>query len=109
MKVVNKAGRLIETDISGETFKPFSGAKKHNYSSKITNLSDALKKCGLKDGMTLSFHHQLRNGDFVINKTLETVLNLGVKNIMIAQTAIFPEILYLIQLFYVLTVEDGLQ
>ncbi len=89
MKVVNAAGRLIETDISGETFKPFSGAKKHNYSSKITNLSDALKKCGLKDGMTLSFHHQLRNGDFVINKTLETVLNLGVKNIMIAQTAMF--------------------
>ena len=89
MKVENAAGRLIETDISGKTFKPFSGAHKHTYSSKVISLSDAFKKCGLKDGMCLSFHHQLRNGDFVINKTLETVRNLGVKNIMMAQTAIF--------------------
>jgi len=89
MKVKNSAGRLIETDISGNTYKPFSGAHKHTYSSKVTSLSDALKKCGLKDGMTLSFHHQLRNGDFVINQTLEAVRNLGVKNIMMAQTAMF--------------------
>ena len=89
MKVENAAGRLIETDISGKTFKPFSGAKKHTYCSKVTDLTDAFKKCGLKDGMCLSFHHQLRNGDNVVNMTLEAVKNLGVKNIMMAQTAIF--------------------
>ena len=70
-------------------YKPFSGAKKHTYCSKVTSLSDALKKCGLKDGMCLSFHHQLRNGDFVINKTLEAVRELNIKNIMMAQTAMF--------------------
>ena len=85
MKVENAAGRLIETDISGKTFKPFSGAHKHTYSSKVISLSDALKKCGLKDGMCLSFHHQLRNGDHVVNRTLETVRDLDVKNIMMAQ------------------------
>jgi len=89
MRVENSAGRFIETNISGKTFKPFSGAKKYTYSSKITSLSESLSKCGIKDGMTLSFHHQLRNGDFVINKTLETVQNLGIKNIMLAQTAMF--------------------
>ena len=89
MRVENSIGRIIETDISGKTFKPFAGAHKYSYSSKVTNLPDALKKCGLEDGMTLSFHHQLRNGDFVINQTLEAVRNLGVKNIMMAQTAIF--------------------
>jgi len=89
MKVENAAGRLIETDISGKTFKPFSGAKKHTYCSKVTDLTDAFEKCGLKDGMCLSFHHQLRNGDNVVNMTLEAVKNLGVKNIMMAQTAIF--------------------
>jgi len=89
MRVENAAGRLIETDISGKTFKPFSGAHKHSYSSKVTDLTEALKKCGLKDGMCLSFHHQLRNGDNVVNMTLEAVKNLGVKNIMMAQTAIF--------------------
>jgi citrate lyase subunit alpha/citrate CoA-transferase len=89
MEVENTLGRLIETNISGKTFEPFSGAKKHSYSSKVSNLTEALKKCGIKDGMTLSFHHQLRNGDFVINKTLEILKNLGIKNIMLAQTAMF--------------------
>jgi citrate lyase subunit alpha / citrate CoA-transferase len=89
MKVKNAAGRLIETDISGKIYKPFSGANKYSYISKVTSLSEALKRCEIKDSMTLSFHHQLRNGDYVINKTLEAVQNLGIKNIMIAQTAIF--------------------
>ena len=89
MKVENADGRSVETDISGKTFKPFAGAKKHGYTSKVTSLSDALKKCGLKDEMCLSFHHQLRNGDSVINMTLEVVRELGVKNMMMAQTAIF--------------------
>jgi len=89
MKAENSAGRIVETNISGKEYKPFSGAKKHTYSSKVTNLKDALKKCGLKDGMCVSFHHQLRNGDFVINQTLDLVRETGVKNIMLAQTAMF--------------------
>jgi citrate lyase subunit alpha/citrate CoA-transferase len=89
MKVRNTAGRDIETEIAGRTLTPFSGAKKHTYKSKISDLSDALKKCGIKDGDTLSFHHQLRNGDYVVNKTLAAVRDLGVKNIRMAQTAIF--------------------
>ena len=89
MKVRNAAGRIVETNIAGKKLRPFSGAKKHSYSSKVTSLSNALKKCGLKDGDTLSFHHQLRNGDYVVNMTLEAVRELGVKNIRMAQTAIF--------------------
>jgi citrate lyase subunit alpha/citrate CoA-transferase len=89
MKAENAAKRLVETEISGKSFKPFAGAKKHTYSSKVTNLVDVLRKCDLKDGMCLSFHHQLRNGDYVINQTLEAVRELGVKNIMMAQTAMF--------------------
>jgi citrate lyase subunit alpha/citrate CoA-transferase len=89
MKVRNAAGREIETEISGSTLRPFSGAKKHIFNSKITNLSEALQKCGLKDGDTISFHHQLRNGDFVINLTLAAVRDLGIKNIRMAQTAMF--------------------
>ena len=89
MIVKNAAARMVPQEIKGIKQKPFTGAKKHSYCSKVTTLSDALKKCGLKDGMTLSFHHQLRNGDYVIYKTLETVQNLGVKNITMAQTAMF--------------------
>jgi citrate lyase subunit alpha/citrate CoA-transferase len=89
MKTENAAGRVVETEIAGRSFTPFGGAKKYGNLSKVTTLIDALKKCGLKDGMTVSFHHQLRDGDFVINKTLDAIRELGVKDIRIAQTAMF--------------------
>jgi citrate lyase subunit alpha/citrate CoA-transferase len=89
MKIKNAAGRVVETEIAGKTLKPFAGAKKYSYTSKVTNIADALKKCGIKNGYTLSFHHQLRNGDYVINLTLDAIRNLGIKNIRMAQTAMF--------------------
>ena len=90
MKVVNAAGKKIETDIDNRKFIPFAGGKKNKGDSKVVkNMGEALKKCGLKNAMTLSFHHQLRNGDFVVNQTFETVKDLGVKDIRLAQTAMF--------------------
>ena len=89
MIVQNAAGRNIESEICGKKIKPFAGAKKYSYCSKVESLTDTLKKCGIKDGDTLSFHHQLRNGDSVVNTTLAAVQELGVKNIRMAQTAMF--------------------
>ena len=89
MRSNNVSIKLKETQIHGMVLKPFAGAKKYSYSSKVTSLNKALKKCDLKNGDTLSFHHQLRNGDNVVNLTLEAVKNLGVKNIRVAQTAMF--------------------
>jgi len=90
MKVTNAAGKLIETELDNRTFTPYGGGKKHSRASKVEqSISKALEKCGLKDGMTISFHHQLRNGDYIINQTLESVKDLGVKDIRLAQTALF--------------------
>ncbi|MEM4258293.1 MAG: citrate lyase subunit alpha [Candidatus Thermoplasmatota archaeon] len=86
----NAVGRIIPVTIQGQQLKPFTGAQKYRFESKlVSTLSAALKKCGVKDGCTLSFHHQLRNGDFVVNQTLEAVRELHVKNIRLAQTAMF--------------------
>lgn len=90
MKKKNAADRNIETEIAGVRFEPYAGGKKHNRDSKVVkNLDEAFTKCGLKNGMTISFHHQLRNGDFVVNQTFEVIKDLGVKDIRMAQTAIF--------------------
>jgi citrate lyase subunit alpha/citrate CoA-transferase len=89
MKVNNAVGRIIETEIAGKKFEPFKGAKKYPDKSKIVGLKEALENCKLKDGQTISFHHQLRNGDYVVNLTLEEISRLGVKNIRLAQTALF--------------------
>jgi citrate lyase subunit alpha/citrate CoA-transferase len=89
MKIKNAAGRIIETKIKQEELKPFKGAEKYRCNSKVTSLSDALIKSGLRNGSTISFHHQLRNGDNIINMTLEKVLEQNIKNIRMAQTAMF--------------------
>ncbi|OYT57276.1 citrate lyase subunit alpha, partial [Euryarchaeota archaeon ex4484_162] len=90
MKVRNAAGRVIETNIGGRKCRPFAGAKKYGRATKKTaSLVEALRKCGLRNGCTISFHHQLRNGDYVLNMTLEAVRELGVRNIRLAQTAMF--------------------
>ena len=40
--------------------------------SKVVNsLKEAIKLSGLKDGMRVSFHHHLRNGDHVINMVMD--------------------------------------
>ena len=90
MKKKNAVNRNIEIEIAGIRFKPYGGGKKHSRNSKVVkNLAEALMKCGLKNGMTISFHHQLRNGDFVINQTFQAIKDLGVKDIRLAQTALF--------------------
>jgi citrate lyase subunit alpha/citrate CoA-transferase len=56
----------------------------------VNSLIEAVKLCGLKDGMTLSFHHHLRNGDFVLNRVMEVVSSLGIKDIHLAPSALYP-------------------
>ena len=46
------------------------------------NLDLVLKKLNLHDGMTLSFHHHLRNGDEVLNMVMTKIQQLGIKNII---------------------------
>lgn len=59
--------------------------------SKILgSLGEAIKKCGLQDGMTISFHHHLRNGDYVLNMVLEEAARLGLKDLKVAMSSVFP-------------------
>jgi citrate lyase subunit alpha/citrate CoA-transferase len=88
--VKNSAGRRVPTELNYKKTKIFKGAKKSSCNSKVVDIKSALKKSGLKNGMTISFHHQLRNGDYVLNMVLDQVRELGVKNIRLAQTALFP-------------------
>lgn len=55
----------------------------------VKSLKAAISACGLKDGMCISFHHHLRNGDFVMNMVMEEIASLGIKNITVNASAIF--------------------
>ncbi|MDR1931596.1 MAG: citrate lyase subunit alpha [Spirochaetales bacterium] len=53
------------------------------------SLEEALIACGLKSGMVISFHHHLRNGDYVLNKVLEAVAKLGIGDLTVNASSIF--------------------
>lgn len=63
--------------------------EKPQESKIVETLVDALKHCGAKDGMTFSFHHHLRNGDYVVNMVMRAAIEeLGLKDLTIAATSL---------------------
>ncbi len=58
--------------------------------SKIAgSLREALERCGARDGMTFSFHHHLRDGDYVVNQVMAAAIDeLGLKDLTIAATSL---------------------
>lgn len=42
----------------------------------------------LKDGLTISFHHHLRNSDYILKLVLEKIIAKGLKNITIASRSL---------------------
>ena len=63
---------------------------KTNKVSFLNSMSNCFDLLNIKDGMTLSFHHHLRNGDGVLNKVIEEIKRRDLKNITIAASSIFP-------------------
>lgn len=63
--------------------------EKPQESKIVGTLADALKQCGARDGMTFSFHHHLRNGDYVVNMVMRAAIEeLGLKDLTIAATSL---------------------
>ncbi len=99
----NKVGRQIPDEIA-EKYGVFEGqfARKLTYTkdaAKVTNvlpgesklvdtIHDAILKTGLKDGMTISFHHHFREGDKVMNMVLAEIAAMGIKNLSLASSSI---------------------
>ena len=55
----------------------------------VSSIREAIRLSGLKDGMTISFHHHLRNGDYVLNMVLEQAAELGIRELTVNASSIF--------------------
>lgn len=110
----NVLGREIPEYIEGYgKVIPFEGAFKHagikvkkevklnsvtpNDKKVLSNIEEVLDKVELKDGMTISFHHHLRNGDHVLNLVVAAIASRGIKNITLAASSLFPNNVPLIE------------
>ena len=58
-------------------------------SKLCASIDEVLDKLDLHDGMTFSFHHHLRNGDYVTNMVMLAIAKRGIKDIHLAATGLF--------------------
>lgn len=58
-------------------------------SKLVETIQDAIRQCGLKNGMTISFHHHMRNGDYVLNMVLEAIAEMGYQDLTINASSLF--------------------
>jgi citrate lyase subunit alpha / citrate CoA-transferase len=59
------------------------------HQSKLCNsLEEAIQRSDPHDGMTVSFHHHLRNGDILLVKALTILHNMGFRDITLASSSL---------------------
>lgn len=59
-----------------------------NGSKLVESIHEALVKCGIRDGMTLGFHHHFREGDYIVNMVMKEVHDMGIKDITICASSL---------------------
>lgn len=105
--MINAVGRDIPEKVLADlNMKPFAGTYARNgevyqkaapkvrawsdpkESKMVDSIAEVVKKCGIKDGMTISFHHHFREGDYIVNMVMEEIHKLGVKDITICASSL---------------------
>ena len=103
--MINKVGRLIPDTLPGYAkVRPYSGpfafqpagrmagallrAQNPATNKVLASLEQAIDAAGLKDGMTISFHHHFRNGDFVLNRVIEAIARKGIQGLTLAPSSL---------------------
>jgi len=108
----NALGRRLPVEIDGRRLRPFAGAHAQaamdggrargvggplraapgrGGPNKIARSWDEmLDRMELRNGSTISFHHHLRDGDAVVNEVVARLAARGLRDLVIAPTALFP-------------------
>ncbi|MBI5650499.1 MAG: citrate lyase subunit alpha [Chloroflexi bacterium] len=107
--IENAAGRIVPTQVNGRETLPYQGVGKFlpqgrkaappirscaQYApdgNKVApSLIEALRRAGLRDGMTISSHHHFRDGDLLMSQVFASAKVLGVRDLVWYPTAVFP-------------------
>ena len=64
-------------------------AEREIHHNKIVNsLEEAVHRAGLKNGMTISFHHHFRNGDYIVNMVVDRLAEMGFRDLVLAASSL---------------------
>lgn len=103
--MLNGVGRYVPDEICGiGTLRSFekimvngqakniqrSGERQKNSERNkiVGSIQEAIRAAGLRDGMTISFHHHFRNGDYVVNKVMDIIADMGIKDLVLAPSSL---------------------
>ena len=82
--------RRAECDLAA-----FQNSPKQTYQAEkardrklCANLEEAIRRSGLQDGMTVSFHHAFRGGDLTVNMVMDVIAKMGFKNLTLASSSL---------------------
>lgn len=101
----NAIGREIPVSVLDMGYRPYRGGAPENapfhragpvvaprsqngQSKVVSTIAEAIRLCGMTDGMTISFHHHFRDGDYVVNLVMAVIVSMGFKDITIAASSL---------------------
>lgn len=100
----NSLGRELPEKIGGYIVRPYTGevspaepvpavtrrtvARNRGENKLLGSLREAIRAVGLRDGMTISFHHSFREGDQVVGQVMEAIRAEGIKGLRFAPSAV---------------------
>lgn len=103
----NSVGRDIPQSVLDKGYEPYGGknARHGSYMQKVgpktrriedinhtklcATLREACERCGAHDGMTISFHHGFREGDYVTSLVCKVLVEeMGLKDLTVASTSL---------------------
>ncbi|MFZ2958210.1 MAG: citrate lyase subunit alpha [Candidatus Ozemobacteraceae bacterium] len=106
----NSIGRAVPKEIEGRRLKPFAGlfadraddgrridsraiattTHRGPVEKLVQSWDELFERLQPRSGMTVSFHHHLRNGDFMVNEVMTRLAARGLTDLVVAPTALFP-------------------
>jgi len=58
-------------------------------SKLVKTIREAIELSGLKSGMSVSFHHHLRNGDYTLNMVMDVIAGMGIRDLTLNASSLF--------------------
>lgn len=84
MTLNNHAGMRLYQEASKANLQ----ARKPRDIKRCESLEVAIRRSGLQDGMTISFHHAFRGGDLALNQVMDVLAKMGFRNLTLASSSL---------------------
>lgn len=87
LEELGNVSRVFDPDSFTKNSRTLAEREKLN-NKIVPSLEDAIRLTGLKDGMTVSFHHHFRNGDYIVNIVMDKLVEMGFHDLVLAASSL---------------------